>query len=312
MLLEELETRTVLSAVLSPQASSLSVVTQAANAVGTSTNSGFTPIQIQEAYGVSALLSAGINGKGETIAIVDAYNDPNIAADANTFSAAYGLPLFNSTGGPTLTIAQPGGTPPTSAGWTTEISLDVEWAHAIAPEANILLVEANPVNGLLASDAAELTALMAVVPYAAQHANVVSMSWGLSEFSGQTGSAYDGVFQSLSSKYPNVTFVAAAGDYNAVIWPASSPYVLAVGGTSLSVTTSGGVTSYKSETTWSDGPAEGGGGGVSMYEGKPSYQDGVLPSDNVAPDSRRLLRRQPEHRLRHLRQHQLRGIRGLV
>ena len=200
LMLEGLETRTVPSA--SALASPLSIVAPAAFPDGgTSSNSGFTPTQIQQAYGVSALLNAAtpINGKGETIGIVDAYSDPTIQGDAATFSSAYNLPSFN-TGGPTLAIAQPGGTTPTNAGWATEMSLDVEWAHAIAPEANILLVEAS---------SASTAALMQAVEYAASHANVVSMSWGSSEFSGET--SYDSVFAS----YPNVTFVASAGDSSA-------------------------------------------------------------------------------------------------
>ncbi len=102
-----------------------------------------------------------------------------------------------------MTIAKPGGTTPNNAGWATEISLDVEWAHAVAPQANILLVEAS---------SASTSALLQAVGYAATHASVVSMSWGTSEFSGET--AYDtgsgGVagFNGFAN-YPGVTFVAA-------------------------------------------------------------------------------------------------------
>ncbi len=181
LMLEGLETRTVPSA--SPLVSPLGIVAPAASPLGgTSTNSGFTPAQIQQAYGASTLLGnyiTGTDGQDETIAIVDAYNDPTIVSDAATFNSAYGLPAFSSSG-PTLTIAKPGGTTPNNAGWSTEISLDVEWAHAVAPQANILLVEAS---------SASTSALLQAVGYAATHANVVSMSWGSGEFSGET--SYD-------------------------------------------------------------------------------------------------------------------------
>jgi subtilase family serine protease len=230
----------------------------------TSSTAGYVPAQLQQAYGVSALLQSGTNGSGETIAIVDAYNDPNILGDANTFSQAYGLPAFHSPGqsgsGPVLTVASPetapGKFPLTNPGWDTEISLDVEWAHAIAPNANILLVEAK---------SASLANLMGAVKYAATQPGVVvvSMSFGGAESSSQT--TYDSTFATYGQ---SVTFVASAGDSGAAQgpeYPSSSPYVLAVGGTTL--TLSGG--SYGSESTWS-----GGGGGVSKYEGLPSYQQG--------------------------------------
>ena len=105
-----------------------------ANASTSSTIAGYRPAQIKAAYGLTSLGT----GAGQTIAIVDAYNDPNIAGDLNTFDSQFGLPsaslkVVNESGGTSL--------PATNAGWDTEISLDVEWAHAIAPGANILLVE---------------------------------------------------------------------------------------------------------------------------------------------------------------------------
>jgi subtilase family serine protease len=255
---------------------------------GSPTTAGLTPAQVRGAYGAGAIPSVNgktIDGVTQTIAIVDAYNDPNILADANIFSNAYSLPTFTATptaGHPTLTVVNASGGSAAGlrqdAGWATETSLDVEWAHAIAPLANVLLVEATS-----ASDAA----LMAAVKYAAQHANVVSMSWGGSEFLGQTGSGYDGIFKQYSAA--GVTFVASAGDSGAGFgpeWPASSPWVLAVGGTSLTVkaTTNGTTTtySYGGESTWA-----GGGGGISSIEGTPSYQakvqaDGGRTTPDVA------------------------------
>src|SRR5262245_7963764 len=100
-----------------------------------------TPAQIRHAYGIDQIAFGAIvgDGAGQTIAIIDAYDDPNIAADLATFSAQFGLPAADFT-----KVNQSGGSalPPPNKGWATEIALDVEWAHAIAPAARILLVEA--------------------------------------------------------------------------------------------------------------------------------------------------------------------------
>ena len=189
---------------------------------------------------------------GETIAIVDAYDDPDIQSDLNTFDTQFGLPAItikqvNETGGTSLPAAD------STGGWELEESLDVEWAHAMAPGANILLVEAS---------SSSTTDLLAGVSYAAAHANVVSMSWGTSEFSGE--SSYDGDFS-----HAGVAFVASSGDSGApVSWPAASPNVLAVGGTQLTLAANG---TWSSEVGWS-----GSGGGPSAYEAQPSYQSGVV------------------------------------
>jgi hypothetical protein len=217
------------------------------------------PAQIRHAYGFDQV--AG-DGRGQTIAIVDAYNDPNIFKDLNTFDQTFG----STAGGPTLysqygsassilTVANPQGYTASNSGWAQEISLDVEWAHAIAPAAHILLVEAASSN---------YANLFGAVDYAANHnSSVVSMSWGGSEFSWET--SYDSTFQ-----HARVTFVASAGDAGSVVsYPAASPYVLGVGGTSLNVDSSG---NYLGETGWSQS-----GGGTSVYESKPSYQSGVEP-----------------------------------
>lgn len=150
-----------------------------------------------------------------------------------------------------------GVTPPSvdsTGGGELEESLDIEWEHAIAPGANIVLVEAN---------SASMSNLMAAVKTAGSYSgvSVVSMSWGGSESSSETG--YDSYFTT-----PGVTYVGASGDNGAPpIYPAVSPNVLAVGGTSLTLNSSGG---YGSETAWS-----GSGGGISAYEPLPSYQPGT-------------------------------------
>ena len=114
----------------------------------------YSPTQILNAYNFSQVTFSGGtvqgNGAGQTIAIIDAYLDPDIAADAATFSTNYNLPQFGATNGPTLTITNESGgsvsslsTDPSGDDWALETSLDVEWIHALAPEANVLLVETN-------------------------------------------------------------------------------------------------------------------------------------------------------------------------
>ncbi len=222
----------------------------------------FTPAQIQQAYGFNEITFNGGagNGSGETIAIVDAYDDPNIQSDLNTFDNEFGLPATTIT-----RVNQSGGTtsyPATDStgGWELEESLDVEWAHAMAPGATIMLVEAN------SSDDSDL---LTAVQYAEDHANVVSMSWGGSEFSGETG--YDAQYFDTAG----VAFVASSGDAGAPIsWPAASPNVLSVGGTALTL---GAGNHWSSEVGWS-----GSGGGPSAYESQPSYQQGVVTQTSSA------------------------------
>jgi hypothetical protein len=213
-----------------------------------------TPAQIRTAYGFNNIVfgSTSGDGTGQTIAIVDAYDDPNIQADLNTFDTQFGLPAttvsrVNQTGGTAYPTTDPSG------GWELEESLDVEWAHAIAPGASILLVEANSPND---SD------LLAAVDYAAAHAGVVSMSWGAGEFSGESA-------DDVHFSHAGVSFVAASGDNGAPIsWPAASPDVLAVGGTNLALGTGG---AWVGEGGWT-----GSGGGPSAYYNRPSYQGGVV------------------------------------
>jgi subtilase family serine protease len=205
---------------------------------------GYTPAQIEMAYGFIALPG---NGAGQKIAIIDAYGSPTIVNDLNVFCAEYGLP--KTTG----SIVYPEGKPAGSdSGWALETSLDVEWAHAIAPGAQIILVVARSDN---------FNDLLGAIDYAVSiGANEVSMSWGSSEFSGE--SYYDSHFN-----VNGVFFTASAGDSGAgVMWPAVSPYVIGVGGTTLNLTAQGAVLS---ETAW-----DGSGGGVSAYEPRPSYQNG--------------------------------------
>ncbi len=221
----------------------------------------FTPAQIRHAYGFDQVAA---NGAGQTIAIVAAHDDPNIAGDLHSFDQYFGLP------DPVFTKATPQGTPQGDPAWGLEISLSVEWAHAIAQGANILLVEA-PTDGL--------SFLLNAVDYAKNQAGVavVSMSWGTGEFAGET--AADAHFTTPAG-HSGVTFVAASGDHGVPPqWPAVSPNVLAVGGTTL---TTDGTGNWLRETGWS-----GSGGGISAYESQPSYQNGVVTqttTQRVNPD----------------------------
>jgi hypothetical protein len=239
----------------------------------------FTPAQIVKAYGTNLINFSGTpgNGAGQTIAIVDAFNDPDIVTDAQAFSAAFGLPAFVTSGsGPTLTVLNQNGTttlPGNSSpgDWDIEESLDVEWAHTVAPQANIILFESN-------SDT--YTDLLAAVTQAAGTAGVsdVSMSWGGTEFSGENAS--DSTF-TTPAKHPGVTFITSAGDSGAIPqYPSVSPNVISVGGTSLTINNDG---TYGGETAWS-----GGGGGLSAYESQPTYQvgkvNGVTTTARATPD----------------------------
>ena len=201
---------------------------------------GLTPTQIRKAYN---LPSTGGSG---TIAIIDAYDCPTVQNDFVTFSQQFGLPTTNFEKhkmNPNTVV---------DTGWALEISLDVQWAHAIAPNATILLVEAQT---------ALLNDLLAAVSYASHRADVVvvGMSWGGSEFQGQ--SSYNSYFTSNHG----VVFFSSTGDSGAgVIWPSTSQNVVAVGGTSLTLNPDGSVAS---ETAWS-----GSGGGISANELEPQYQ----------------------------------------
>src|SRR5256712_3824228 len=215
---------------------------------------GLNPVQIGHAYGFDQISCYGTSscGSGQTIAIVDAYDDPNIESDLATFSAQYGLPSCTTTNG-CFTKATPQGLPKANTNWALEESLDVEWAHAMTPGAKIILVETQD---------SFLSSLLSAVDYAARQPNVhqVSMSWVTGEFSGESSNDYH-------FNVPGVSFIASSGDSGtSVSYPAASPYVVSVGGTTLNVDGSG---KLQSETAWS-----GSGGGVSSYESKPSYQTG--------------------------------------
>ena len=203
---------------------------------GTSTPQGFSPSQIRAAYNLPAS-----GGAGSTIAIVDAYSTPHIETYFNYFSHQYGLP--DSTTGNFFVHNL--GTSNTDSGWALETCLDVEWAHAIAPNATILLVEA-----VSAKD----NDLLAAVNYATNQPGVVAvaMSWGENEFRSESN------LDSYFSK-EGITFFASSGDDGGsnLNWPAVSPNVVGVGGTTLKLNSNGTVFS---ENAWQNSS-----GGVSSW-----------------------------------------------
>jgi hypothetical protein len=245
-----------------------------------------TPAQVRHAYGFDQVRFSSNgqsivgDGSGQTIAIVNAYNNSHIFSDLDTFDRSFALsgwPSLYQQYGPAsrfLTQVSPEGTPgtdPSGGLWWLESALDVEWAHAIAPGAKLLLVQAR--SNTFAD-------LLGAAAYAESQPGVavVSMSWGSHEFAGET--FYDAYFGtpvghlggSNGRGGPNlpggITFVAAAGDQGTPgLWPALSPRVLGVGGTRLSITSAGG---YVGEIAWS-----GSGGGVSTQETRPAYQAAI-------------------------------------
>ena len=238
--------------------------------VSTNSPTGLAPATIGAVYNLHTGLVAptGTAGTGQVIAIIDAYHDPNALSDLNAFDTEYGYPTLNacasgppftSTTGACFYQADPQGTPATNANWILEESLDIEWAHAEAPGATIVLVEA---------DTSSTANLYGAVTWANQNgATEESMSWTSSEASNET--SYDSYFNATStSTGAPILYTAAAGDGgHAAAYPAASPNVIGVGGTTLNGCSGTSCAGFTSETAWTDS-----GGGVSAYEKIPAYQ----------------------------------------
>ncbi len=239
---------------------------------GTGIGGTISPSDLHTHYNLPAI--SQLSGINQTIAIVDAPGSATIANDLNTFSSYYKLPLCN-TGNPCFQkIDLSNGA--VNSSWAVEIGLDVEWAHAMAPAAKILLVIAK------SSSAADL---MAAVQTAASQPGVVavSMSWGAGEMSTETTAGYDGVFKLYQAR--GITFLAASGDAGDngknQSWPATSPYVTAVGGTSIKSLLASSAPTASTEVTWIDS-----GGGTSMVEVMPSYQTSYLAGSAILTASK--------------------------
>jgi len=278
----------------------------------------FTPVAMQNAYNVSALYTQGFTGKGKTIAVVDSFGSATIANDLHVFSSAFGLPHLCGEAGvtctpgmPTFTILEVQGSPPPNPPppnngtgqeshnlWALEVSLDVEWAHAIAPEANIILVTTSTAEVLGVQGFPQM---MHAVQYVVDHhlADVVSMSLGAGEatFAG-TASLLQLREALIDARTNHVTVLASTGDngssnplkvptknprlipYPSVGWPASDPLVTAVGGTRLCMDATTGLmvdnTSPPTVCQANPGVREigwpGSGGGYSILFSRPAFQ----------------------------------------
>ena len=214
--------------------------------------SGETPQSIRPVYNLPS------SGGSNIIAIVDAYDYPTAENDLNVFSSVLGLPPCTTANGCFTKIYASGHQPRTNCGWAQEASLDIEWAHAMAPNAKIVLVEAasNRFNDLFA-------AVDVASNYIASHTvpGEVSMSWGGGEFTQET--LFDASFTT-----PGVVYIASSGDSPGAVWPSVSPNVVSAGGTTISRDPNSGT--FLLENTWQDA-----GGGPSQVEARPHFQDRI-------------------------------------
>jgi subtilase family serine protease len=264
----------------------------------------YQPAQIRQAYNLPALYATGVTGKGATIVIVDSYGSPTIRNDLGVFDQTFGLPAP-----PSFEIIQPAGRVPrfnpgnsNMVGWAGETTLDVEYAHTVAPGANILLVETpvpetEGVQGFPQIVAAEEYVLKHY------HADVISQSFGATEETFSTAASLGALRGAYTRAYrDHVTVLTASGDsgaadvglngstlylYPVTSWPDSDPLVTGIGGTQLHFNAQGTPTA---PTVWNDtynkaandfalgdnGPNPlAGGGGKSIFFKRPSYQNGV-------------------------------------
>jgi subtilase family serine protease len=254
----------------------------------------YSPNQIQAAYDMAPAFGKGLDGSGKTIAIVDAFGSPTIGLDLQLFDQEYGLP-----DPPHFNVITPAGAPPPfdvtdadQAGWALEESLDVEYAHAMAPGADILVV-----NAPSDDDADFLKTEAALI--ANYHVDVLSQSFGETEFvmDAKIRKANDAVYALAAAK--GVSIVTSTGDDGSsggladgslskvpvVSYPAVNPFNTAVGGTALTLDDAGN--RLRRDVVWNEtfdpvivGPTPApaaGGGGVSGLYGRPSYQAGAAP-----------------------------------
>jgi subtilase family serine protease len=254
----------------------------------------YGPTEIETAYNTGPLYAHGINGSGETIVIVDSFGAPTIKQDLRHFDKVYGLPAPPSFKIMTFGTVKPY-TPstPTATGWAIETSLDVEYSHAIAPGANILLVETSTPETLGVTG---FPTIILAENYVVDHhlGDVISQSFAAPE---QTFPS-PRTIKFLRSAYKNaeakgITVLGAAGDagasgpanpaqtkyfpYRVVEWPASDPLVTAVGGTELTLNKTG--QRLSPDVVWNDttlfGSPAAGGGGISTVFPRPTYQKNV-------------------------------------
>jgi len=251
----------------------------------------YSPQEIRRAYGVTTLINAGFAGQGQTIIIVDSFGSPTIRHDLKVFDEGYGLP-----DPPSFKILAPLGTVPFNPqknpdqiNWAFETTLDVEWAHSMAPKANIVLMT-SPVDET--EGVQGMPEFLFLLQYALAHhlGNIISQSWGATENTLFNGAGrfvleqFEEFYQRAAQQ--NVTVFASSGDsgsanidvngkffpFPTVIFPASSPFVTAVGGTSLFANING---AYQHEIVWNNSIGATG-GGVSQVFKEPEYQENNL------------------------------------
>jgi subtilase family serine protease len=248
----------------------------------------YQPAQFVKAYDLAPLFNDGIDGRGQTIAIVDAFGSPTIANDLHVFDQTFGLQ------DPSLKIIAPAGPIPAfdptnsdMVGWAEETTLDVEWSHVFAPRAKILLVE-TPV-----SETEGVTGFPEIVKaenYVINHnmADVISQSFGATENTFPSKASLLDLRSAYFNAYNHhVTVLGASGDAGATdyqlnvsdlytfrvnSWPSSDPLVTSIGGTQLTLDDAGN--RLAPDVVWNDGYGAGG-GGVSSVFSRPDFQDGV-------------------------------------
>lgn len=267
----------------------------------------FSPEQVQTFYNLNPLYAQGFTGKGQTIVIIDSFGSPTIKQDLHTFDQTFGLP-----DPPKFDVIAPLGQPSFNSGWAVETTLDVEWSHAIAPEANIVLL-VSPVDeteGVQGFPEFEQLSIYAMDHHLGQ---VFTMSFGATEATlvGDACNENLGNGEDLLREYDqkvfqravteHITMLASSGDdgatdatcdtsktynFRAVGWPASDPLVTAIGGTEPSLKDKAG--HFGSESVWNDDTGAGG-GGISQFYTQPDWQknlpnQGDLNGKRAIPD----------------------------
>lgn len=246
----------------------------------------YGPYQVRQAYGVTDLLAKNINGQGSTITVIDAGGSPTIRQDLHAFDTQWGLP------DPAFNVLTPDGIQESDGSWRPEVSVDVEWAHVMAPAAALNLVVARSSSDV---------DLYNVLKYVVDHnlGDVISLSFGENETCADSKLRHS-LHQVLAdAEQKRMTVLVATGDFGsaqytcnnanfqqAVSFPADDPLVTAVGGTTLKADPLSG--QYRSETAWNESTTfnKASGGGFSIYDDRPAYQNGVVSqsSGRAVPD----------------------------
>jgi subtilase family serine protease len=289
------------------QATPTVAATATANGTPIGGQHAYTPEQLRDAYGVTSLYKQGFTGKGQTVVVIDSYGSPVLQQDMDAFDQQYGLPKI------TIQVIAPLGTKPFDPtdeemqGWAGETTEDVELIHAIAPDANIVVLT-SPVDET--EGTIGLPEFLQLEQYAVQHqlGTIISQSWGASEYTlkdsaGQQEIGQWNAFFQQATTQNHITFFAGSGDSGATdaaniatgrqniqlvhaptsSFPNDSPWVTSVGGTTLDPTSTGGYT----DIAWGGSSEVGSGGGFSAFYAQPSYQQSLPASIQSLANHRR-------------------------